>query len=287
MTVGRSDPSTGSREAYDKELCAFEEVVDALMAVSAAQGGIVTSARYLQATKIYTRLTITGITFLRLLPGNPITRDILPEHWDWPSVASIARNIVEAYLLFHYVGLEAISDEEVDFRRQLLRYHHNCEKYRLYKAWSAGPEVLVDFETRLPAARAELEAHPVFARLTNAQQRRVCEGRSASYLLRDQMVGRLTFDAAELRPFYRFFSSQVHTSPFSFEPTSNERGRGEENAAERGYITFASQIARKYLAASVLGMAKIFPTVIGEGRRPHVRRAQHHFDELVTKPTDV
>jgi hypothetical protein len=162
----------------------------------------------------------------------------------------------------------------------LLLYHHNYEKYRLYKDWSTPLDTLQQFEGKLPLARLQLEAHPFYVTLDRRQQRRVSEGHHFSYLTRDQLVARLPFPTSDIRPFYRLFSNQIHATPFSLQTVSNERGRGIENEAERGYISFAMTLLRKYLAASVLGVAQILPREMNERAPEALAKAQVHFDVL-------
>lgn len=272
----------GTRLEYDQQRSKAEAVLDAVMHVSTLQGGIMTSARQHLAVQVYTRITITAMTFIRLLPGNAITRDVIPPVWDWPSVASIARNIVEAYLMFYYIGLDPAPADEIDFRQQLLTYHHNWEKYRLYKEGSLGAEVLSEFEARFPIEKEKLKAHRFFGELDAPQRKRALDGQHPTYLTRDQLIGRLPFSTAEFKWHYRLLSNQVHTTPFSFQPTGNERGRGFDNPVDRSYIAIGIQLARKYLAASVLGMAEMFPTEIGKQAPEAVAEARSQFEELTT-----
>ena len=253
-----AEPPTFSRSDYDKQLADFESVLLAAMKISTTLGGIYTTWRNIRATQLYTRMTISSFTFTSLLPGSRRhpRRD---EFWDWPSVASVARNIIEAYLLYFYTGIDQIPEEEARFRLELFTYHINSEKYRLYSDWKAGQDVLRPFEDGLPRSREALKAHPFFNSLTQPQRDRAISGKSPTYLSRDELIARLPFDGSELKPFYRFLSNQTHTTPFSFFSQSNQRGRGEENEAERGYILFATRLVWKYLSAAAIGTERMFP----------------------------
>ncbi|MBA7590714.1 hypothetical protein ES708_32844 [subsurface metagenome] len=146
---------TFSRTKYEEELRLYDKLLGVGIAVSHAAGGIKTSTRYIRSTQIFTRILVTAYTFFRLLPGNPITRDD-EEHWDWPTIASVARNLIEAYLHFFYVGVENVSEEEVDFRLKAMWFHLNSEKYQLYKSGSNDID-LTEFEAYV---EAYLRHHP-------------------------------------------------------------------------------------------------------------------------------
>lgn len=269
-----SEEDIFSRVAYEDELKMYGQLLEVATAVSQASGGINTETRYIRTTQIFTRMIVVAYTFFRLLPRNPITRD-KEEHWDWPSVAALARNFIEAYLLFFYLGVDEVSKDEVDFRLEVMWFHLNTEKYRLYKS---GPKKidLTEFENNLPIKKKRIEEHPFFQQLSKEQKKRVLSAKSPTYMTTAQLMARLPFDSRELSWMYRHYSNEVHSTAFAFNSQSNSRGRGDENPAERGYMISASWLVRKYLAAAVMAMAKIFPKEIGfiEGKAVALAEAQ-------------
>jgi hypothetical protein len=230
-------------------------------------------------------MVVIAYTFFRLLPGNSITRD-REEFWDWPTVAAVARNFLEAYLHFYYIGVDDVSEEEFDFRLKAMWYHLNSEKYRMFKS---GPRKidLTSFEKHLPEEKQILRDHPFFYHLTKHQQKSVMSGKSPTYMTKQELIKRLPFRTEELAWMYRHHSNEVHSTALAFHSQSNERGRGEENDAERSYIVFASWLVRKYLAAAILAMAKIFPNKIGVAEKKAVSIADNQFHKLIKKDDDV
>lgn len=274
-----TDKDIFSRKEYEEELRTYGQLLRAAITVSQAAGGIKTETRYIRATQIFTRMLVIAYTFFRLLPGNSITRD-KKEHWDWPSVAALARNFLESYLHFFYVGVDDVSKDEVDFRLKAMWFHLNYEKYRLYKSGSTKID-LAEFEKNLPIEKKQIQKHPFFQQLNKEQQRRVLSGNSATYLTKSQLMARLPFRSEELSWMYRHYSSEVHSTAFAFNSQSNERGRGDENPAERGYMISASWLVRKYLSAAVMSMGKIFPKEIGTLARKAVDLSEAQFRKFV------
>lgn len=268
-----------SRAKYDDERNKYGQLLAVGIVISYSAGGISTSVRYIRATQVFTRLIVTSITFFRLLPGNPITHD-RNEHWDWPAVASIARNILEAYLIFFYIGIDDISEVEINFRLSLLQFHSNSEKYKLFKS---GPKSLdlIDFEANLAKDKKCLKEHLFFVHLKKNHQDRALSGKHATYMTRRELIARLPFSTDELNWIYRHVSNEVHTTAFAFSSQSRERGRGDENLAERAYTINAIWLVRKYLAAAILGMKQMFPKEIGGGKAMEVQIAKEHFDDAM------
>ncbi len=270
--------SDKNRKEYEEELKAYDMLLRAAMSVSQSASNIETERRYLVATQLFTRMLVMAYTFYRLLPGNPITIE-KQEHWDWPSVAAVARNFIEAYLHFFYIGVEDISKEEVDFRLKLMWFHLNSEKYQLYKS---GPrEVnLSDLETNIPIQKKEIQNHPFFKHIDQKEHKRILSGNFATYITKPQLMKRLPFQAKELPFMYRHYSNEVHSTAFAFRSLSNERGRGNENDTERQYMISASHLVRKYLAVSVISMAEIFPKEVGIDASKFVNIAKEQFHIL-------
>lgn len=274
--------SDKNRKEYEKELKAYDMLLQAATSVSQSAGNIETEKRYLVATQLFTRMLVMALTFYRLLPGNPITLD-RQEHWDWPSVAAIARNFIEAYLHFFYIGVENVSEEEVDFRLKLMQFHLKSEKYRLYKNGSKNADHSDIgkrlFENQL-IEKEEIKNHPFFKHLDAQDKKRASDGDSVTYMTKAKLMERLPFQSKELPWMYRHYSNEVHSTAFAFMSLSNERGRGNENDTERAYMKTASHLVRKYLAVSVISIAKIFPQEVGIGASEFVNIAQKQFHEL-------
>jgi hypothetical protein len=243
------------------------------MDVSSAAGGIKTSARYIRATQLFTRLVVGTYSFVRLLPGNSITRD-RSAFWDWPTVACVARNLTETYQIFYYLIDPGLAEEDVELRVNLMNLHLNSEKYRIYKEGRASQQVLATFEVGLPQDRTRLLQSPAFQRLPKELRNDLLKGKKAMHLSHSQIGESLPFMDRDFRWIYRLLSNHVHTTPFSFQAQSNERGRGDENDAERFYITLAIQVVLKYVTAAVLDMARIFPDRIANPCEACVDRAR-------------
>jgi hypothetical protein len=253
-----------TRAEYDEARNIYEfKALVAIAGISVIVGGVKTSARFIRTTQLFTRMTIGGFSFLRLLPGNSL-KDQFSEFWDWPSVACIARNLVETYHLFWYLADPSLSEEDVHMRLELMRYHLNFEKYRLYKEGGQGQETLSEFEEGLPQERAALASLPAFRSLPKALQSDLLKGKRPMHLTHTQIGNSLPFITGYFQPIYRLFSNQVHSTPFSFSAQSNERGRGFENDAERLYVTLSVQVVTKYMTAAVIEMARIFPDAIAK-----------------------
>ena len=247
-----------SRDHFENERRKLVDLVGLAILVSEKSGGINTSGRFVRTVQVYTRLVAALMTFSRIIPGNCHCQSD-HEFWDWPSVAVLARNIMEIYNVFYYTGVEKITDEDVYFRYLLMQYHRNLEKYKFYKEFGAPQEDLQSFEDNIPKAKEELKKCAKKIVSDEKLLKKILGGSLAMHKSHTEIDKTAKVLGEYFKPFYRLFSNHVHSTPFSFLAISNERGRGEENKPERFYIILAMQVVISYVSTAILDMREIFP----------------------------
>lgn len=239
--------------SYPDALRQYELLIPHLVRVSDRSSGVYTSTLGIEGTKIYTRLVLSAMTIGSILPGNQVNHSQL---WDFPSVAVLARSLVEATHRYLYLIEPRLSSEEADFRQKLHFYRINCEKYRLYSE-KQDHEILKSFEENLPKAKAEITASSVYRDLDKNMARKVRSG-NADMHLTDTEVAKLTGLIDEHFGFYyRLLSIQAHASPMATNSQSNNRGRGLENDAESFYLALVLRLLCRYLSKSLLSQMEL------------------------------
>ena len=240
----------------------YSQVLDLTLGVSLNQHGIDTDGRGVRAVKIFTRQTLSGMSFGKILPKLSPDKD--PEHalWDVSSMASIARNIIEAYLAIYYSGIEEISDEEAELRFFIGQLHRNREWYLLHKSQGSSSETMSTFETGMKEQKEKIAAHTYLSNLSHAQRNKALKG-DETYYTKADFETKNQF-CRGLRADYQLLSNFVHPLPLSIERIDNDRGRGESNEYDIAYALLCVEIATKYLAASTLGIIDHFPDQLGK-----------------------
>lgn len=169
-------------------------------------------------------------------------------------MASFARNILEGYLSFHYFGIEDISDEEAELRFLILQLHRNIEWFEIRKL--NNEDSLDDFEKGIPEQKERIKKHPFLSSLSKYQQGLAVKG-VEMYKTKQNFEESLSI-CQNLRRDYRLLSNLVHPLPIAIERVDNEKGRGIGSDADINLSLLCLIIARKYLAASTIGMADFF-----------------------------
>lgn len=164
---------------YNEVLSTFRELVLAAINVSEMSGKINTSTLGVEATKIYTRLTLNCMTIQNVLPNSSGI-------WDFPSLAVLIRSYIETSHRYFYLSEKGLSEDEAEFRRHLYFYHLNMEKFRLFST-KPEHEILNEFKEKLPKALIEIKALPFFKELTKYYKNKITAG-NADMHISDEMI---------------------------------------------------------------------------------------------------
>lgn len=249
-------------ENYQAELSGFHLALRVTLEVSDNQHGIRTDGRGVRAVRIFTRQTMTGLSLNKLLPSEFSEKGGNGSLYDLPSVASLVRNLIEGYLSLCFFGLESIDDDEAELRFFILQLHRNKEWYEIRKLLNPDDPELKDFKNGIRQEKLRIRNHPGFQKLSEDHRRYVMNGREI-YTTKSEFEKKLP-ECNGLRRDYRLLSNLIHPLPLSIERINNEQGRGDFNMADLRYMYMMTVIAKRYLAASTVGVCKLFLDTLGK-----------------------
>jgi hypothetical protein len=197
------------------------------------------------------------VSILWLCPGSKV--NLRGTHWDFGSIASLARNLFECALHCFYLAIEPVSDDEWFARLKVMQLHDCKERLRMFQAFDPNDRQLTEFEEQAKELQTSLEKSPYFAKLPAALQKNLLKGERSSILMQDEILQRMGHFPQGMRGYYRFLSSHAHSFPIAFyRMAEHNRGRGEENKVEKGYIASTLNFCADVLRRSTDGFQKLF-----------------------------
>ena len=234
----RPEPSA----EYLTSLEALDNVVRDCIAVSKQYAGIASpTSKHFYASVLFTSLISRGVSLAMLAPHSPWA-DKMIEHWDYASASVIVRTMVELRAAFHYLCIDACSDDEWQCRWNLLNLHDCTSRKRLREAQGADAEEISQFDQQADGLRSRLKSNPHFQGI--AHQQRLLNGQVAYLYPLEQMLERAGLEKSIYRWLNVLFSSHVHGLPMSYyRMGEQERGGGLPSPIEEGYTSLCHSLA--------------------------------------------
>lgn len=254
-------PLTDIEKSYLEELHIYEQILKVTIAISKKQHGIKADGRGMRAMKIFTRQTLTAISLRQILAVPSITKHPDAEIWDIASVASLSRNLMEGFTQLHFYGFETVSKEEAELRSLMANLHRNITWKYIHKMTNPDDPILDEFENGITEEIEIIKKHPIASSFSKHIQKRILENNDL-YKSKSDFENELEV-CINLRRDHRHLSNLAHVFSFSFDRIDNEKGRGIGSDKEINYSMICLMIARKYLAASTVGIADLFHDSIG------------------------
>lgn len=226
---------------------AFGQAVNDLVGLSVNNEGTPSRhGREFWAFILVSKLAITSMTLDKIAP-----KSIEPdssELWDLSSVSTLARVLVENYLMLVWLCVETEDQDEWAFRITAFTIVDNRSRFRLTKEVE-GEEEPDDFKTAQAKLGDRLSGTDRYKGYDPKKQRELLRGNKMPFI-QDDVIGSLQMDQPEFRRMYRYLSSFVHSNTISFfRMADHNRGKGEFNTYEvatmSGILMFAAHVIER------------------------------------------
>lgn len=205
---------------------------------------------------LHTRMCVIASSLLKLSPKKYEPKNLKVE-WDYSSMFSLTRNIMECYQTLFYLCSEKISDERYA-RKKLFDLHdfNSRKKLLAFTNSNIGNE---DVEKQLVK---ELSATNYFKNLEKKRKDYFVKGDNAFFISREDLEEKMGHDKSSFKSLYKLFSSNAHSFPMGFYGMlEGERGTGVGTKIEVEYSKLALDVAEKYIRKSSNDMIGLFPDI--------------------------
>lgn len=252
-------PEKVSKEDYHIALRDLDIAVCEANAVSNAIGvRLADKPNYGWSTYIYLRICINAAIMMENIPGTRwVKKDY--ELWDFSSVASQARAIIEARLLFFYISKESESEDE--WRVKINTMHMNDCMKRIDMFSTAGNEQALEFYLgQKQELESKLKSSEYFNSLDNSTRKRILAGKAMTIQSRDELIMEIGDSPESFRVIFDFLSHYTHILPMSYyKAEANGRGTGCFNIYDHGYIYMAMNLVKECLVFCTDKICEMFP----------------------------
>jgi chorismate mutase len=246
-----------TEQDYSERLSKYTNTIKAAINVSRFAAGKQAEDRLVWACVLYTKICVTGVSILILSPNSGIAEKKIP-HWDFSSLFSLTRNIMECYQTFYYLCIDKVSEDEFKARRQLFNLHDYYSRRTLL---SFASENIENKEVEQEIIN-KLTNTAYFKNLDPKQQKHFLKGNNPFFINREEIETKMGNDKNNFKLLYKLFSSNTHSYPMGFYGMlEEERGTGVKSEVEIGYNALALEVAEYYVREAAKKILNIFPEI--------------------------
>lgn len=246
---------------YSHSINQFEkELKECLNSSKQYEGIEAPEGLHFYASVLFTRICVIGMSILRLSNGNSYSLSKL-DHWDYASVASLTRNLIDCLNTFLYLCEQNLSTKEWECRWNVFNLHDAMTRKKIFE-FRNSPNEASDAAVHADEIRDRLKNNLYFTELSEKQQTHYLKGNTAFLLSKEEIVQRNGGDKDEYLGIYKFLSVQTHSFPMNFYKMGEvERGRGIHSEVEEEYTSMCIELATSHLYAARIKYNKVFEGV--------------------------
>jgi hypothetical protein len=166
------------------------------------------SIRTYEAARLYNKALLHAISFTVLWPKTTESFEDL----DIGTLASIARNIIEAHNVFHYICEPKITKEEIEFRIYLMNLHYCHDTVDILDklGFADSHDIKYAFKISETIAKEILEDNSFFLSLNKNRRDFLLQGKKA-YCESVIKVKKTPIDNTLESGLYNLFSNSIHS----------------------------------------------------------------------------
>jgi hypothetical protein len=249
---------------FEMSRSSFETALMRASIISVLIGKRRVDTRFAWATWVFTRLCVAGVGLSTLANFKQRTTQFKLYTLDHNTIAALARNIIEATLMMHYLTEEGISVREWDLRRTVLYLHDATTRYRMFK--DTKKEDAAGFKLQIAKLRREISEHERFAALSPEDQKKLLSGQTLFVEGLRSVARKGGWNIKEFDFVYAYLSSHIHSAPVSFIRTETHGiDFVEPSDHQFGLSAFGLEQATNSLAAASTRILEIFPDIVEAG----------------------
>lgn len=219
-------------------------------------GEVPPSPQHRYAADLFIKLLAHCVT-LRSISPDP-ERQKTAELWDLPSVAAIARCVVESFDAMAYIAAKRCESDEKEFRVLLWELHDSNRRFKMLSALGISGEQYFELVKKEQQLHKHVVAHAYFAKIGKNHQKRV-EARDPpeSYVSTKDQCESNGVNHSYYLAVTMHLSQFVHSHPFAIHQLSKFQG-GSAEALD--LMSLPIQYTMAFLSRAIEEWRAIFPS---------------------------
>jgi len=242
--------------AKSEHIDSLEYLFNILLIISKETTGRETTWFGETASIIFSKIGLTTLSLLRLVPESKFYATNEFKAWDISSTASLCRAIIDSYLMLFYIGVDAENEDEQELRKAYWKYHRHFEAYRMMLGNNPdSPHVEVELQ-HYEQSKNKLELLGAFSHLPPKRRECLLKGKAPKISSNEELCGRAGISKNYFKPTFKYLSNYTHTSPFSIEQMDQLKMNSPETTDAFEHVAL---IALTFNALAIRDFIIMFP----------------------------
>lgn len=202
---------------YLQDLKTLETLCQTAMNLSITTSGRMASSwREEYGSHIFAKICVTVIAILKLLPKSTfyVAKENM-EIWDISSVCTLARSLIDSYNAFHYLIIEKVDRDELEFRFSLWHLHSECERLEMLELIKSTSSKVEELRQNIENLRKKLKNNKFYQKLNLKEQKVYSSGDKGIFLTNREISKKAGINPDYYKAVYKYLSNYVHTYSFS------------------------------------------------------------------------
>jgi hypothetical protein len=203
-------------EWFNRARTSFEAALTEAENVSRAADNRFVETRLGWASFVFLKLCVAGDTLRMLCRSIPDDgNSALDRTLDHRSAAALARNMIEATVMFSYLSESGMSEEEWELRKLVLWNHDATTRYRMFKGLKDDDQAK-QFKKQINDLRSSIGQNLNFSQLDADRREKINAGTELYVRGLRSVIRNMKWDLDQFDFIYAYLSSHTHSSPVSF-----------------------------------------------------------------------
>ena len=195
---------------------------------------------------LFVRICTTARTILFMAPKDKSANSV----WDYASLGTLLRNIMDALNSFLYLADKSIEKDEKDCRFWIFSLHDAVTRQKIFVFRDSTVEA-EECEKRAEEMRVLLSSNPHFNGLDKRKQKHYLKGTDAFLLSKEQIIMANGGSREDFLGLYKFLSANAHSYPMGyFKMAEQEFGKGIYSQIEESYTEMILNLTSSHLKSA-------------------------------------
>lgn len=218
------------KEKYLKSLDDLEFITSIAWNISVdTQGRQVDNWNTAYSSIILGKLCLHAHAVLQLMPNLDSSNRYEIVTWDISSIATIVRALIESYYVFYYLGVDSVTEDELELRNLLWMYHSEKQRLDMLKMINSNNPIVKQIEKGIEELKQKFKKNTYYQTLSSSRKSKIVSGKIGILHSNSELSRRAGINPDYYKSNFNYLSAYVHAFPYAYSQLNLFRAGDDES----------------------------------------------------------